>query len=114
MAHRETAEDLVLAERAFAEIHRRHAKPLYARCLKMCEVLRVEPMLAEEVTSATFVRAYERAGQYRAASNPDAASGHRRTLAWLCRIAHNLLRDTCPSSRSEYRLLFETGEGVGG
>ena len=94
IAHRETAEDTVLAEMAFAEIHRRHVKPLYARCLKMCEVLPVETMLAEELTSATFVRAYERAGQYRAVSNPDAASGHRRTLAWLCQIAHNLLRDS--------------------
>jgi RNA polymerase sigma factor (sigma-70 family) len=93
IAHRETAEDNVLAEQAFAELHRRHMKPLYARCLKMCKALPGETMLAEELTTATFVRAYERAGQYRAASNPDAASGRRRTLAWLCQIANNLLRD---------------------
>lgn len=93
IAQREMKADAVRADLALAEIHRRHAKPLLARCLKMCDGMPDGEMLAEEMMAITFIRVNEKAGQYRVAGNTDAASGRRRTHAWLSQIARNLLRD---------------------
>ena len=93
IACRVTAGDEEIANRAFAEIHRRHVKSLYKRCLNLCRRLPEGESFAEDLTYATFARAYERTDQYRASSNPDTAAGRWRTLFWLCRIARNLLLD---------------------
>ena len=93
IACRETAEDEVLANLAFAEIHRRYAKPLYRKCVNFCRSFSDGNTLAEELTSATLTRAYERADQYRPSPLSESTNADKRTLAWLCTIARNLLLD---------------------
>ncbi len=83
--------DKALKDVAFAELHRRYIKALYARCLRMVQSYPDSETLAQDLTNATLTRVYERADQFR--SDPNGNETSSRTLAWLCRIARNLFRD---------------------
>ena len=84
-------EDQALRDAAFAELHRRYVKDLYARCLRTVRAYPDSETLAHDLTSATLVRARDRSDQFR--SDPDGNNRSSRTRAWLYRIALNLFRD---------------------
>ena len=90
--------DQALKDAAYAELHRRYVKDLYARCLKMVRAYPDSETWAHELTQATLFRAYERADQFRL--DPDGNDRSSRTRAWLYRIALNLFRDHLQKSRT--------------
>ena len=87
----ESPADKVLANAALAELHRRYIKGLYARCVRMLSAYPDSETMAQQLAQVTLARAFERAHQFQ--PSPDGAAGSSRTLAWLCKIALNLLRD---------------------
>ena len=83
--------DKPIADEAYTEIHRRYVKPVYARCLKMVSSYPDSKTLAMDLTTAALAKAYDRAETYQ--PNPDGSTSGSRTIAWLCTIALNILRD---------------------
>lgn len=91
MACAETAADRPLADGAYAEIHRRYVKRLYARCLRMVSSYPDPETMAMDLASAALARAYEKAEKYQ--TDPEDSLGAVRTFGWLCKIAENIFRD---------------------
>ena len=81
----------VVADAAFAEVHRRFLKGLYARCLRMLRAYPDGESKAEDLAMVTMAKAYEKAHKYILEHNGGAGSS--RTMAWLCKIAENMFRD---------------------
>lgn len=83
--------EMHLAESAFALIYGRHSEAMYSRCEKLCRSFGC-PELTDDLHVAVFRRAFDKADTYDGAGlNLEAQS--RRTLAWLGKIARNLLLD---------------------
>src|SRR5579871_3931815 len=84
---------VAISDRAFAELYRRHKAEIYTYCLRMVSRDRD---LASDLFQEVFIRAYERAGQFRTGSN---------VRGWLFTIARNLclnaLRDRKPEDSIE-------------
>lgn len=91
MACADSPTDKPLADEAFAEIHRRYIKHLYARCLRMVSSYPDSETMAEDLASAALTRAYDRAETYTVAS--ESSTSTSRTIAWLSKIALNIYRD---------------------
>ena len=83
--------EIVEAEQAFAEIHRRYFKGLYARCQRMLQAYPDGEAKAQELAMTAMARAYEKADKYK--PDPKGGSGSSRTRAWLCKIAEHMYRD---------------------
>jgi RNA polymerase sigma-70 factor (ECF subfamily) len=66
------------ADQAFAELYRRHKQEIYTYCLRM---MNRDREAASDLFQEVFVRAYERAEQFRSGSN---------VRGWLYTIARNL------------------------
>jgi len=77
------------AREAWAEFYRRHAPYLYHVCRKVLEGLPRPPATAEEVTTDTFMLAYQGAGTYCEPAGLDPDAKRRNVRAWLTQIAHN-------------------------
>lgn len=107
------------AERAFSELHRRYVAPLHRRCRALCKRLGYPTDMTEDLVSATLVKAYDKADKYDPAKGNSKAKPEQCTLAWLCRIAENMLRDhrrnpNRPSNRLEpYELKLEADQYSG-
>ncbi|MFZ5893871.1 MAG: RNA polymerase sigma factor [Myxococcota bacterium] len=65
---------------AYRELVRRHA----SRVLRLAARVLRDPSEAEDVTQETFLKVWQRAGDYSPAGS---------AVGWLCRIAHNLSVD---------------------
>lgn len=83
--------DKAVADAAFAEVHRRFFKGLYARCLRMLSAYPDGESKAEDLAMVTMAKAYEKAHKY--VADPNGGAGSSRTMAWLCKIAENMFRD---------------------
>lgn len=76
---------------AFEELYRRHAKRVYAVCLRMT----ADPTRAEDHTQETFVRAWQKLDSFR---------GETGFGAWVSRVAINVVRSAWRGSgRHEQR-----------
>jgi RNA polymerase sigma-70 factor, ECF subfamily len=71
-------QDKTKADRAFAELYRRHKSEIYTYCLRM---MNRDREAANDLFQEVFVRAYERAAQFRSGNN---------VRGWLYTIARNL------------------------
>jgi RNA polymerase sigma-70 factor (ECF subfamily) len=67
-----------LRDEAFAELYRRHKSEIYSYCLRM---MGRDEALASDLFQDVFIRAYERAAQFRSGTN---------VRGWLYTIARNL------------------------
>lgn len=74
-----------LREDAFAELYRRHKADIYTYCLRM---MGRDEERAKDLFQEVFIRAYERAAQFRSEVNSDGTEGNVR--GWLYTIARNL------------------------
>ena len=96
-----------LSRQAFEELYRRHAAYLYG-ALKW-----VAPAIAygkEDLLQDTFVRAFERAANFKP-SGLDVAAARRRARAYLARIADRLVKENLPRDREGFvRLVHLTQE----
>ncbi len=79
------AKDRVLSDHAFAELYRRHKADIYTYCLRM---MGRDEERAKDLFQEVFIRAYERAAQFRSEVNSDGTEGNVR--GWLYTIARNL------------------------
>ena len=70
--------DKAKADRAFAELYRRHKSEIYTYCLRM---MNRDREAASDLFQEVFIRAYEKAAQFRSGSN---------VRGWLYTIARNL------------------------
>lgn len=91
MAVYNNAEEMHLAEAAFAVIFERYGDRLYSRCMKIC-ARRFCPQLGEDLFQATMAKVFRKADTYDA-GDCEAEALERRTLAWMGRLAQNLLTD---------------------
>jgi RNA polymerase sigma factor (sigma-70 family) len=86
------AEDPAVAQAAWAEFFRRHAKYLYGRCRRFSRNV-LDEAGTNDLVQETLIRAYDKAGTFNAAGIKDTKRLERRTRAWLGRIALNIFRD---------------------
>lgn len=87
MAFYESAADRPTAEAAYRELCRRYTAELLGRCEGMCRRYKLADHDASELVALTMSRALSRAETYK-------GPGSRgRTMAWLCTIARNAIRD---------------------
>jgi len=93
---RNGAEDRSVSDAATAEFYKRYAVSLLNRCRRICDQFG-STFDAHDLFSATIAKAIDRADTFDLAD--EAASGRRRTLGWLARIARNLLVDTLRNPR---------------
>ena len=91
MAFADMPGDKTNADDALKELHRRYVKRVYARCRVMFKAYDAGESMAEELTQATFSRAYERAETYKPA--PEGVESSSWTLGWLCKIASRIFLD---------------------
>src|ERR1051325_919986 len=79
-AKAEGGQDKSKSDRAFAELYRRHKAEIYTYCLRM---MNRDREATNDLFQEVFVRAYERAAQFRSGSN---------VRGWLYTIARHLDR----------------------
>lgn len=99
--------DPVDGNAALQELMRRYEAMLRRHCRRICPRYPSLGIEEDELANATFYRAAERASTYKPLDNQDAhPDEHRRhTMAWLCRIASNLLSDA--RRRADRELPYE-------
>jgi DNA-directed RNA polymerase specialized sigma24 family protein len=91
MSCRDSAADRVVSDTAAIEFHRRHMAHLYGRCRRICGRMVVADSFAEDLASATLVKAAGAAHTFVDGEEPNARAS--RTRAWLGKIAWHLLVD---------------------
>jgi RNA polymerase sigma-70 factor (ECF subfamily) len=84
--------DLIIAvsdgsDPAFAELYRRHKSEIFTYCLRM---MSGDEDAASDLFQEVFIRAYEKAGQFRAGTN---------VTGWLFMIARNMCLNTLRTKR---------------
>jgi len=79
-------------ERAFAELYQRHKDEIYTYCLRM---MSGDPDKANDVFQEVFIRAFERADQFRSGAN---------VAGWLYTIARNMCLNTYRNTHPMERL----------
>jgi RNA polymerase sigma-70 factor, ECF subfamily len=85
-------DDALVADEAWAELYRRHAKYVLGVCQRACQGI-LSDGSAEELTHDTLLRAYERASTFNADGVPEPERQRFLVRAWLGRIAQNILND---------------------
>jgi RNA polymerase sigma factor (sigma-70 family) len=94
------AEDPGRARSAEAEFYSRHVRYLYAVLTqRVRRPLALSGREVEDLVQETFFRAFSRADTYTKGETSDVESEHRRTRAWLGRIAQRLLVDWLADAR---------------
>jgi RNA polymerase sigma factor (sigma-70 family) len=94
------AEDPGAARSAEAEFYSRHVRYLYGVLIhRVRRPLALSGREVEDLVQETFFRAFSRAGTFTKGDTSDAESEHRRTRAWLGRIAQRLLVDWLADTR---------------
>lgn len=78
---------------ALEELWKRHGSWLFSKCLKVCNIYNQGSAIAEDLASATFAKAIDRAETYKPAENENNEKNIRRTRKWLGTIAERLLID---------------------
>lgn len=99
------ADDAAVAAAAWQELYRRHARYLYAVCLRAYGNLLGGPAGVGDLVADTFGRAYEHAERFDAGGIVEAERLRRRVRAWLGRIAHRLVQ-TVLRGRSRVRCVL--------
>lgn len=100
-------EDPQGADAAFAEFYERHAKYLFAVCLRSYATQIGRPGV-EDLVQMTFWQAFERAGQFENEDGLDQDQARRRVRGWLGTIANRLFLDQLKAEKRRFRLV--TGE----
>jgi len=91
MSCRDCAADRIISDAAAIEFHGRHMSHLYGRCRRICDRMGVADSFAEDLASATLVKAAGAAHTFVDGEGPGTRAS--RTRAWLATIAWHLLVD---------------------
>ena len=91
MSCRESVADRVVSDAAAIEFHGRHMAHLYGRCRRICRRMAVAESFAEDLASATLVKAAGAAHTF--VDGDERSTRPSRTRAWLGTIAWHLLVD---------------------